>query len=307
VVTGSASKDVPGLDVGAGIVFGGAWADTEHRDERRSVNVVIEPATADSSLEDIARSSVTLLQRTTGGARVTTSSTTLGGEPAVAYSVRSRQNDRQVDSRGLIAHRGVYAYTVTLQQRAPGQGLDGLARSVAAGWKWVTPSGRDAAKLERLRELDGTGYHVTIPPGWRGTRGKAAQKAGLQGVDSFWAGHLGNGYSTNVNVGAGQAPVPNLNAAIKAIAQLERTTSRQAGGRFELTSLSRGGDLTLDGEKAGSLIVTSKAAGKSLRQVEVVALHDSRLYRITLSAEASREAKDERAFKTALASWRWKD
>jgi hypothetical protein len=67
VVTGSAAKQVPGLDVGAGIVFGGAWADASDSKARRTANVVIEPVTSDSSLEDVARSSVALLARTPGG------------------------------------------------------------------------------------------------------------------------------------------------------------------------------------------------------------------------------------------------
>jgi len=306
VVTGSAAKQVPGLDVSAGIVFGGAWTDTSNTKARRTANVVIEPVTSDSSLEDVARSSVSLLGRTAGG-RITTRRTNLGGEPAVAYRRRSKQRGRSIDTLGLIAHRGDHAYTVTLQGRSPGSGLESLGHKVSGGWKWVPPSGRSAARLERLRELDGSGYHVTLPPGWRGTRGKAAQQAGLQGVDSFWSGHLGNGYSTNVNVGATAAPVKNLDTAAKAIAQLERSTARQSGGRFKVASLRRGRDLRLGGSRAALLEVGSSVAGSPLQQREVIALHASRLYRVTLSAQAGREPKDERAFRAALKTWRWQD
>lgn len=110
-----------------------------------------------------------------------------------------------------------------------------------------------------------------------------------------------------VNVGATAAPVKNLDTAARAIAQLERSTARRSGGRFKVTSLRRGPDLRLGGSRAALLEVGSSVAGSPLQQREVIALHASRLYRVTLSAQASREPEDERAFRSALKTWRWQD
>jgi hypothetical protein len=306
VVSGSTAKQLPGLDIGAGFVFGGAWTDTAHSDAHRSVNVVIEPATSDSALDDIARSSITLLERSTNGARIATGRSRLAGEPAIAYALTSLQHGRHTASHGLIVHRGPYVYTVTVQERAPGKGLDPVERKLLAGWRWVPPSGSGVQRLARLRSLSGSGYHVTLPPGWRGTLGKAAAQAGLTGVDSLWRGHLSNTYSTTVNVGATRAPVKSVDSATNAVARVERATAKQSGGRFKLQALTKSPEIRLGGSKAGVLDITSTADGVRLRQVEVVALHGGRVYRITLSAERAREHKDARAFRQALTSWRWR-
>lgn len=109
-----------------------------------------------------------------------------------------------------------------------GDKLAKLPGGRAAGPGFQFQLSGDWRALRDLRELSRvvTGSAAKQVPGLdvgAGTRGKAAQQAGLQGVDSFWSGHLGNGYSTNVNVGATAAPVKNLDTAARAIAQLERS------------------------------------------------------------------------------------
>jgi len=107
-----------------------------------------------------------------------------------------------------------------------------------------------------------------------------------------------------VNVARLDYPTGDLAVALREVAREERRTDA-ATPAFELDSLDIVSAPAVDGEPAGALELTSTANGNRLRQLEVVALRESQLYRITLSSLRERYPPERRAFLEALATWRW--
>ena len=105
-----------------------------------------------------------------------------------------------------------------------------------------------------------------------------------------------------------EVPEIDLKTAVAEVIAGERhnASSGRASVPYELESLRRGTDLRLDGKRAATIELASAATGVKLRQLEVVALHDGHIHRITLSAERGRYAADRDAFLAVLDTWRWR-
>jgi hypothetical protein len=298
-------SDVPGLDVGAGVELAGAWVLRSDEENRPSVNVTVEPVTRDTSLQTIAAGSAALL-RTSSGADVTPRpATRLGGSPAAALAYSTDEDGEPFEKRFVLTQRGDYAYGLTAQMRTrDGDRVDELVERIVSSWRWREPSAAERRKLAGLSAFRGTGYRVTLPPGWRGTGKEALAETGqLEGVDSLWRGHMGERTSTNVNVGAMPQPGDDLDEVLEQVEESERTNLSNVGAK--LHSIERGPRLRLGGEPAASLDLESTVNGERLRHFEVVVLHARRAYRVTLSGAEQRHATDRREFLATLRTWRW--
>ena len=294
-----------GLDVDSGFEFAGAWAEPDEDDTKPVVNVVVEPVTRDTKFEALSTGTTQFLQAAVKPQDLETGRSSLGGTPAFSATYETERDDDRVENRQLTAQRGDYAYTLTVQMHTDEDGpVDDLMRDIRSSWRWepLRPAGRRL--LAELSDFSGTGYTLTLPPGWRGTGPDALRKAGqLEGVDSLWRGYLDARRATNVNVGYIRAGSQDLDEALDFVEEQERTALDDQGAK--LASLERGDDMELDGETAGVLELETDFGGDRLRQVEVVVLHDERLYRITLSGIEERHATDRKQFLRALRTWRW--
>lgn len=297
-------KKFPGLDL-QGILVAGVWAKPSDRDRRPVVNVAVEPVTRDTTLEAVAAGSEALLRGKGGAVRRVGSPAALNGEAALTIAYRAGERDTQA----VIAKRGDYSYTVTVQmQIGHGGDLKALTRRVARAWRWPAPSGRQRSRLASLSRAGGRGYRTTLPPGWRATGRAALRQAGESGgIDSLWRGHVGGGPSTNVSVAVAPVPGRNLDAVLRQVVADERLQARQPGSVFRIDSLRKGADSRIDGERARSIELRSTIRGRRLGQREVVTLHAGRLYRITFSAERARYDGDAGQFDRTLRAWRWAD
>ncbi|MBA2793208.1 MAG: hypothetical protein H0U32_04320 [Thermoleophilaceae bacterium] len=305
-VSDAVTEEIPGLDAQAGFLFAGFWVQPDEKDLRPSVNVNVEPVTADTSLDALATSSLALVEAKIEE-RPAQQPARLGGAPAVRYSYEDEDEEgRAVQTRGIVVKRGDFAYTLTLQMTGSGaaEPVDELTGQIGSTWRWREPDAQERKDLSDLSDFEGEGYRVTLPPGWRGTGKEALGDSGPAGIDALWRGFVGSGSSTNVNVARLDYPTGDLAVALREVAREERRTDA-ATPAFELDSLDIVSAPAVDGEPAGALELTSTANGNRLRQLEVVVLRESQLYRITLSSLRERYPPERRAFLEALATWRW--
>ena len=293
---------LPTLDQ-SGLLRAGFWVREGERSRRAIVNVVVEPITADTSLDTVAQGALALLRTKAQDVRELPALDALGSEPAagVAYTLDD------LDSRGIMAKRGSYAYTLTVQM-PPGNAkrLDELARRAAASWEWEPLDGRARARLAPLARARGTGWATTLPSGWRATDKATLERAGQGALDGVWRGFVDPAGAVNVNIAA--RPLPGdqrLDTLLTAVADVERRQLTRPGSKVKLEALERGQRTSVDGEPAGTLELRTRANGLPLRQREVVTQHDGRLYRITLTSRPERFAEDARALADTLARWRW--
>lgn len=302
----AATAELPELDAEAGLLLAGIWVQPGEDDLRPVVNVIAEPVTAATSLESLARSTLAPIERSVE--RPAREPASLGGDPAVRYAYRDEDDeDRVVEKRGIVAKRGDVAYTLSAQMTGGGAAgaVDELVDGIASSWSWREPDDGEREELSGLSEFEGEGYEVTLPPGWRGTGRDALAATGEQDIEALWRGWIGSSFSTNVNVSRIRSPTADLSVALRELARDERR-SAAAAPNFAVGSIMEVRVPQLDGDPAGALELTSTVNRRRLRNLEVVAIHDSLLYRVTLASLRERYPSERRAFLRSLASWRWR-
>ncbi|WP_354701807.1 hypothetical protein DSM112329_02143 [Paraconexibacter sp. AEG42_29] len=301
------SERIKGLDTaGFGYRY---WAKPGDDERRPIVNVTAEPLTADTETDIAARSGRALMD-TLGPdiqdaplappAQFDKAPTLVG----VRYSAEGRAN------RAVSARRGTYVYTVTVSmQEKYAKDVDALTESIATSWRWAALDAAGRRALEPLRRLQGDGYRVRLPLGWRGS-GKAALKAmggAFAGADTLWRGAVTEQNSTNATVLISPGASGTLDAAASEVEDAERQTAEQTKGAYVIRGIERGTDTTVGDEPAAVLEIRSAAgpAKVPLRQREVIFRHAGRTYRVILTSLPGRFAKDLAEFDSALATWAW--
>lgn len=279
------------------IVEGGAWArPSDDEGESVLVLVAIEQAPPDTPWAVVEQ---TLNGLGNGNYRVEPKGDALDGADT-AFISASGGPDGLV-KRGVSARRGTLLYSLTVQTKdADPAELERIRDSIAQRWKWAPLTASDEERITRVtREVDGSGYRVTVPPGWRGLQGKDLPDQEALGADTVWYGSNGVTGITTVDVSHRPSPYEDLEGSL---ARLERA-ERKAFEPF--TSFRRDRRLTLGGEPALAFDVTKRVEGDLWRHLAVLTIHDGTQFRIVLQGKAARHARDRRAFLAALESWRW--
>jgi hypothetical protein len=263
--------------------------------------VVVEPLTRDTELGAYEAGSVALLRavgREVGPPR----RTRLAGEPAAVVASSRKKDGETVNTLQVLAKRGDYGYTVTVQTRTDDPaGARELMEDVTATWRWVPPTAEGRRTLAGLSDFSGTNYRVTLPPGWRGTGREALNdQQAFAGADSLWRGWIGEAGATSVTVTSTGSQFEELEDALIHVEEREaETLARQA----DSLSIRRGPRREVGGAPAGSLDIVMTIGGQELRQLEVVVFHSPGYWQIKLSGLPSRHARDRRAFMRALDTW----
>jgi hypothetical protein len=157
--------------------------------------------------------------------------------------------------------------------------------------------------------VEGTGFELTVPDGWRDRTGSAEdfQFAGFE-PDVILTGDAEDGFQANINVvRESDAAVSDLDEYLEAARKLVRGGSVAGeeipGGGAELgpaQRTERGGD---DAREFGH---TREVEGRELELRQRVAIRDGAAYTITYTALAERFDDDLDAYEAAVDSWRWR-
>jgi hypothetical protein len=297
----SSSEDLPpGLDLDNGILIAGAWGREDLK--RTVVTAVIEPVTTDTSLEDVTASATALLVSTGRvDGEVDSRRTTVDGRPATVGSY----SDGEGTEHALVAlQEGPFAYSLTFQMDTtdPAE-LQAVVDDILADTRLRPPSESEAEELDSLSDIAGDGYDVSLPAGWKASDGEALGDQPLVAdVDTLWRGFIDERFATNVQVRVVPDPGVPLERATEILAGSERRALERA---WKAVQVSRGDDLTIDGEPASTLEFQYVAGGIRLSGIEIFVLNESRLHSITLTTPTERLSKDRSALLEGLGSWTW--
>ena len=147
-------------------------------------------------------------------------------------------------------------------------------------------------------KVDGSGYSVELPDGWKDRSEDAEEQTGGIAVDKLFIGPRVEGFATNVNVIREARPA---NASLEEIEQRGRPQIRGVGGR----NISPAKPVELDGERALSHTYSIRQQGKLLRGEQYIALHDDRVYNFTVTSVPSAFADARKDFEEIADSWKW--
>lgn len=157
--------------------------------------------------------------------------------------------------------------------------------------------------------VQGTGYEVSAPGGWKNEEDTA--KHSRQGFepDTILLGRTVEGYQANVNVIRETSLSEGLTVEqyVAAARRLLEQQRQQAGDdKLSAEPVGQPASASLDGEKAQSLDQVATLQGKRLKQRQVVALRDGVAYILTYSAPADRFDDQVGGLREIVSSWRWR-
>lgn len=280
-----------------GSVQGGAWElPSDDPDERVAVFVVIGQTKEKRPWESAGAEAEAAGAR---DYRIDRRGISLDGADAAFTSSRAGP-DGEIHTRSIRTTRGTLSYTIHVQMAIADTRLEQVREQVAASWRWQPLSAADRERLRKSRELEGSGYRVTLPEGWRGAPGDVLPEAKDLDADTVWTGYEDRDGLTNVIVSYTQAPYDDLARSLPLVQEDERRV-------FEpVDSFGRAPDLVVGGEPAASFDIATHVDGEPWRHLDVLTVHDGKLYGITLGSKRSRFAEDRRDFLDALSTWQWK-
>ena len=146
-------------------------------------------------------------------------------------------------------------------------------------------------------KVEGSGYSVELPDGWKDRTDDAPQDSPIR-VDRLLIGPRVRGFATNVNVI--REPRPG-NATLEEIEQQGRPQIRGFGGR----DISQARPVKLGDERALSHTYRIRQRGKLLTGEQYIAIHDGRVYNVTVTSDPSAFADARRDFREITGSWKW--
>ena len=145
--------------------------------------------------------------------------------------------------------------------------------------------------------VEGSGYTVELPDGWKDRTDDADEESAIR-VDRLFVGKRVEGFATNVNVIRERRPP---GASLEEIEQQGRPQIRGLGGR----DLSQAKRVELDGEPALSHTYRIRQQGKLLAGEQYIGIHDGRVYNVTVTSVPSAFADARRDFRKITDSWKW--
>ena len=147
-------------------------------------------------------------------------------------------------------------------------------------------------------KVEGSGYSVELPDGWKDRTDDAEKQTGGIKVDRLFIGPRVEGFATNVNVLREARPA---NASLEEIEQRGRPQIRGVGGK----NISQAKPVELGDERALSHTYRISQQGKQLRGEQYIAIHDGRVYNVTVTSVPSAFADAQKDFKEIADSWKW--
>ena len=151
---------------------------------------------------------------------------------------------------------------------------------------------------EGEEKVEGSGYSVELPDGWKDRTEDAEEQTGGIAVDRLFIGPRVEGFATNVNVLREQRPA---DASLEEIEQRGRPQIRGVGGR----NISPARPVELGGERALSHTYQIRQQGKLLRGEQYIAIRDGRVYNVTVTSVPSAFADARSDFREITDSWKW--
>jgi len=149
------------------------------------------------------------------------------------------------------------------------------------------------------REAEGSLYTVSLPEGWRdSTDDDAADEVPIK-FDRLFTSDRVEGFTVNVNVI--REPKPDAD-----IEEIVAAGQKQLEGGFGATDLSPPDKRELGGDAAFSYTYTLEQGERTLRGEQVAAVHEDRLFTVTLTAPEQAFEDQEPEFQEILDSWEWK-
>ncbi len=147
-------------------------------------------------------------------------------------------------------------------------------------------------------EVKGSGYTLELPDGWKDRTDDAEEQTGGISVDKLFIGPRVEGFATNVNVLREARPA---NASLEEIEQRGRPQIRGVGGR----NISPARPVELGDERALSHTYNIRQQGKLLRGEQYIAVHDGRVYNVTVTSVPRAFADAQKDFEEIADSWKW--
>jgi len=149
------------------------------------------------------------------------------------------------------------------------------------------------------REAQGSQYTVSLPDGWRdSTDDDAADEVPVK-FDRLFTGDRVEDFTVNANVI--DEPKPDAD-----IEEIVAAGQKQLEGGSGATDLSPPDKRELGEDSAFSYTYTLERADRTLRGEQVVAVHEERLYTVTLTTPAEAFEEQQAEFQEILDSWEWK-
>ncbi len=149
------------------------------------------------------------------------------------------------------------------------------------------------------RQAEGSAYTVSLPEGWRdSTDDEAADEVPIK-FDRLFTGDRVEGFTVNVNVI--REPKPDAD-----IEEIVAAGQKQLEAGFGATDLSPPDKRELDEDPAFAYTYALDQGERTLRGEQVVAVHEDRLFTVTLTAPAEAFEEQEPEFREILDSWDWK-
>jgi DcrB len=146
--------------------------------------------------------------------------------------------------------------------------------------------------------VEGSGYTMELPDGWKDrTEDAAKQSPGIK-VDRLIIGPRVEGFATNVNVIREARPA---NSTLEEIEQQGRPQIRGVGGR----DISQAKPVELGGERALSHTYRIRQQGKLLTGEQFIAIRDGRVYNVTVTSAPSAFADARKDLREIADSWKW--
>jgi hypothetical protein len=163
-----------------------------------------------------------------------------------------------------------------------------------------TPStASDAASVPAgAKAVSGSGYRTTVPEGWRDLT-KTFEGSAIK-VDRVYGAADDSAFPPNLVI-IRETPQAIAGKDVGEIADQVRTEAASAVGADVPDAEA---PTTLGGEDAERWTLRRDAAGQSIAQQQLVAMHDGALYTLTLSAAADDEA-GQGVLDDVVAGWDW--
>ena len=146
---------------------------------------------------------------------------------------------------------------------------------------------------------EGSAYTVSLPEGWRDSSDDEAADEVPVKFDRLFTGDRVEDFTVNVNVI--REPKPDAD-----IEEIVAAGQKQIEGDFGATDLSPPDKRELGEDSAFSYTYTLEQGGMTLRGEQVAAVHEERLYTVTLTTPAEAFEEQQPEFQEILDSWEWK-
>ncbi len=148
-------------------------------------------------------------------------------------------------------------------------------------------------------QLDGTGFTVQIPPGWKDTT--ASGKAKNAGLDVAMAESNPSGFATNFNVVKASQTSNTLEKDGDALRK-EAASELKSFTHQPVTPLS---DRTIDGSAALGQTSTFASGGTAVTFFQYLTIHNGRAYPITMTFATANKTSAAATLGAILDSWQW--